>query len=78
MLVTPNPSRDNKMFISLSNISNMSATVQLTDAAGRTVMAKQMVLGTTPQLFLPVLNKGVYILSVANENSTVNKKIVIE
>jgi hypothetical protein len=78
IVLAPNPAHNNAMNIFLKKNSNLKAKLQLTDAAGRVLMTKEMVLNNTPQRFLPELQKGIYILSVLSEEGLVSKKVIIE
>jgi hypothetical protein len=78
VLVAPNPAKDNEMMINITNNKPLLARLQLTDISGRVLMNKTLQLNTTPQRFLPSLQKGIYILTVTGDNNVVYKKLVIE
>lgn len=78
IILAPNPSRNNEMAINLKKGNALNAQLRLSDASGRVIFTKDVVLTTAPQRFLPDLHKGIYILSVITSQGSLNKKVVIE
>ena len=78
VIVAPNPARDGEMMISIRNKTTVTAQLRLVDFTGRQLLAKEMTLSNNPELFLPSLNKGIYLLSVSINGQTQVRKIVIE
>jgi hypothetical protein len=75
--LAPNPGASEQMTISLKDGADADYSLQLTDASGRVVWHKEMVLTSKPVRFLPVLTKGVYFLTAQNEGKTETRKIVV-
>ncbi len=78
LLVAPNPARNGEMIIALNSMEPVAAQVSITDLTGRKVMSREMTLSSKPQLFLPVLQDGVYFLSVKYPGQAFTRKIVIK
>lgn len=75
--LAPNPGASEQMTISLKDASEALYSLQLSDAAGKVVWHKEILLSAKPVRFLPVLAKGVYFLTAQNEGKTETRKIVV-
>lgn len=78
LIIAPNPAKDKEMVIALDRNEQSAASITVTDITGSKVFSAEMVLGQTPQTFLPVLQDGIYILNVKCAGQTFTKKIVIK
>ncbi|MDD3079148.1 MAG: thiol protease/hemagglutinin PrtT [Paludibacter sp.] len=69
--IYPNPASD---ILNINTQQNMSK-IKITDLSGRTLVYKN-VSGTTTQVSVSTLNKGVYILNVETQNGNYTEKFI--
>lgn len=77
LVIAPNPARNGEMMITLNINGTTNAELWLTDMAGRKVWNRNMALSSKPQQFLPLLQDGVYFLTVKYQGQSFARKIVI-
>jgi hypothetical protein len=78
VIVAPNPAYSNQMQISVNGTNTVNASILLTDLSGKVILNKKLSLTSSGQLFLPVINSGIYLLSITSEASSSVRKIVIQ
>jgi hypothetical protein len=78
VVIAPNPAQSQEMRISVTGGKEVAATIVLTDISGKTISTRQLRLTNQPQVFLPEVKSGVYLLSVTSEGNASVRKIVIQ
>jgi hypothetical protein len=78
VIVAPNPAQSNQMQISVNSNNTVDADIILTDLSGKVIFTKKLSLSSSGQVFLPVINSGVYLLSITSETSSSVRKIVLQ
>lgn len=69
----------NELRLQLTGIDRLIGNLELVDATGRTVVAKEnlMVLEGGTAVHLPTISSGVYIVRFSNHKNTLNQKVLI-
>jgi hypothetical protein len=75
----PNPAHSINVKIRIVN-SNMNtpASVSIADALGKTIATKQIILTSSPQSFMPLVQPGIYFVSIRAENYATVIRVVLE
>ena len=62
----------------VKGLSNTNASLKLFNLLGKQILNTSFVSNGVKDISLPKLSKGIYIVQVASENGTLNKKIILE
>lgn len=77
--VLPNPAHNGEMKIRLLNTSeNKTAMLSISDATGKLISTKQLVLNSSQQSFMPDVHAGIYFVAIKTDNLVTTVKVVIE
>ncbi len=75
--IYPNPSAD-FLNINLSNYSNETLEIKLTDFMGKVIYYDKSMYNNSKTINVSNYSKGIYFISISNENNIINQKIIIE
>ena len=62
----------------VKGLSNTNASLKLFNLLGKQILNTSFVSNGVKDISLPKLSKGIYIVQIASENRTLNKKIILE
>ncbi len=70
-----NPNRENLRIV---GVQNGTAIIQLYTILGKEVLSRSFQGNGVNDISLPILTKGVYVVKLATNKGTANKKIIIQ
>ncbi len=76
--VSPNPARGYFIITPDTQLHGAAATLKLFDLSGKVVLTKMLQTTGAQKVVLPVLAKGMYMVTVTSENGVQNAKLVVE
>ena len=74
--ISPNPN-NGRFKIEITNNKNASAEISIFDLMGNVIYSLQM-KNSLAEINLSTVSKGIYYISLRNENKVINKKIIIQ